>query len=410
MSKYIVKATPDYLPLSSHEFVRHFSNLLTRETYNHWINYDNYTAIIGYSCRSLFEMIMEYFSRDDLVVATTPIHHTSFRNIIEKYVKPENIHIIELNKNYNEIDKIPEIEKCDLVIITHLFGQDMDLSKFSKFKEKHNCLIIEDRVQGGSLDLKFSNIIIDISLYSMAMDKRPIALGGGFMYVNNKHDKLIVDFKGIIKKLPREKLSRRFKDLLKKIPTYLLYNSRQFFFTFFCILKLLNFFNSKISILNITKSYRKGNPGFARGGYMVKPSQGLLKSMFENFNKHKQAEQLYTKKYEFFIENLSPKIVLDMFPWYKGNTSLTPYNTILVNEQLIDEFLEFLNDNNMSGLPNPTYKIFNHSYESDSRYKKFNNGIAYLPCIVNMSKDEIIYLTNKIKEFYITYKLNDKEK
>ena len=68
---------------------------------------------------------MEYFSKDDLVVAVTPIHHTSFRDITEKYVKPENIHLIELNSNYNEIKKMPEMEKCVLVIITHLFGQDM---------------------------------------------------------------------------------------------------------------------------------------------------------------------------------------------------------------------------------------------------------------------------------------------
>jgi len=403
MTRYIIKAAPDYLPLSAHEFVRHFSNLMTNKKYNLWVDYDKDTKIIGYSCRSLFEVCMMHYQKDDLVVATTPLHHTSFRNIIERYVKPENIHIIDLNDQLNDIVEVPELDRCDLVVITHLFGQDMDLSKLVEFKKKHNCIIIEDRVQGGSFDINYSHKVVDIATYSMAMDKRPIALGGGFMFVKNKYQKEIKAFKKIIAKLPEEKSSKRFKELLKKVPTMLLYNSRPFLYSFLSTLKLLNVFNKNITILNISKSYRKGNPGFSHFGYMLKPSKGLLKSMYENFNKHKRVERIYTAKYEYFIKCLKPKIVSIFFPWYKANTSLTPYNTIMIKEELVDQFLEFLNHYNMSGLPNPTYKMFNHSYKNDSRYMKFNNGIAYLPSIVNMTKQEIIFLSNKIKEFYKKY-------
>ena len=84
MTSPIVKVVPDYLPLSSQEFVRHISNLMTTKKFKHWINYEKYTTIFGYSCRGLFEVCMKYYSSNkDLVVATTPIHHTSFRNIIE---------------------------------------------------------------------------------------------------------------------------------------------------------------------------------------------------------------------------------------------------------------------------------------------------------------------------------------
>ena len=113
------------------------------------IEYEGYSRVLGYSCRSLFELILEHYKKEDLVVATTPLNHTSFRNIIERFVKPENIHIIEFNERYNELSKTPELEKCDLVIITHLFGQDLDLTILEEFKKKHDCLIIEDRVQGG---------------------------------------------------------------------------------------------------------------------------------------------------------------------------------------------------------------------------------------------------------------------
>jgi dTDP-4-amino-4,6-dideoxygalactose transaminase len=403
MSNYVVKVPPDYLPLTAQDFIRHFANLLTSRKLKLWIEFEKYTKVLGYSCRSLFELIMQHYASDDLVIATTPLHHTSFRNIIERYVKPENIHIIHLNKNINEITKVPNIEKCDLVVITHLFGQDFDLSKLAKFKKKHNCLVIEDRVQGGEMDKKFSHDVADVSIYSMAMDKRPIALGGGFMYIDNKHNQFIQDMIDAVDKLPSEGRKKRFRQLLKKIPTYLFYNSRPFLFTFINILRLLNKFTKKISILTFAKFYRKENPGFEHKNYMMKPSRGLLKSMYENFHKYKEVEEIYTKKYDFFIKSLSPKIVEIFFPWYKGNKSLTPYNTIVVNDQLAETFLEFLDENNMSCLPNPTYKVFNHSYEDETRYMKFNDGIVYLPSIANMSKEEIIFLTNKIKEFYVKY-------
>lgn len=401
----VIKAAPDYLPLTAQDFIRHFTNVFTREKFNYWQQFDDYTRIMGCSCRSLFEMCIDYFSEKELIIATTPLHHTSFRDVIEKYVKPENIHIIELNENYNGLGKIPEIEKCDIVVITHLFGQDMDLSQLSAFKEKHKCIIIEDRVQGGSLDLIFSHKVADISLYSMAMDKRPIALGGGFLYIDNKFDKIISGFKDAIQKLPEEKLRTRFRELLKKIPTYLLYNKRVVLFIFIRILNLLSIFNNKITLLNFGKYYRKTNPGFSRGYFMYKPSQGLLKSMYENFHKHKEIEDLYNKKYGFFIKCLSPKIVSLFFPWYIGNPSLTPYNTILLDGSLVDQFLLFLDEDNIAGIANPTYKLFNFSYESESMYKKFNSGIVYLPSLVNMSKDEMVLLSNKIKEFYIKFKL-----
>ncbi|MBN1328145.1 MAG: hypothetical protein JXA54_01615 [Candidatus Heimdallarchaeota archaeon] len=406
MTNYIVRVAPDFLPLNAHEFIRHFSNLLTNKTFKIWIEYESFTKILGYACRSLFDTSMEYFCKNkDIIVATTPLHHTSFNDIIKKYVKSENIHIIGLNDNFNEIEELPELDKCDLVIITHLFGQDFNLSKLVKFKEKHKCLILEDRVQGGSLDVNFSHDLVDIAYYSMAMDKRPIALGGGFIHIRNYHKKIIDDLIEIINNYPVERTNRRFLELIKKIPTFFLYNSRFFLFSFISLLKLLNKFNRRISILKVSKSYRKKNPGFVRQGYLLKPSQGLLKSMYENYNRHKEAELVYTANYQNFINSLPGKVVKKFFPWYKGLPSITPYNTMLLDECLTEPFLKFLSDHHISSLPNPTYKLFNHQYKNEEKYKKFNNGIVYLPSTTNMKKADIIQITNLIKVFYIKNKL-----
>jgi len=410
MAKKIIKASPDYLPLSFFEFVGHFFKLLTTKKYNHWIDFDNYTNVIGFSCRSLFEICMEYFDNDDIIIATTPLHHTSFRNIIEKFVKPENIHIIKLNKNYNEIEETPQMDKCDLVVITHLFGQDMDLSRLVELKDKHNCLIIEDRVQGGTLDIQFSHEIADIAIYSSGMDKRPVALGGGYMYIRKKHDKLIKKTIEMIDSLPREKRRKRFTDLIKKIPSFLLCNSKVFSYLFFSTIRLFNFFFKKISTLSITKSYRKTNPGFTHFDYMWKPSNALLKSMYKNFDNYEKIEIRFREKYKIFTECFSPELKSYFFPWYKDSACLTPYNTILIEEHLVDQFLEFLSKSHISCISNPTYKLFNFSYENDARDLKFNNGIAYIPSLANMSKKEISFLSNKIKEFYNIISSNKEKK
>jgi hypothetical protein len=343
---------------------------------------------------------MNVWLKDDLTIATTPLHHTSFRNIIEKFVKPENIHIIKLNLDYNEIDEIPTMKKCDLVVITHLFGQDMDLSVLSEFKKKHNCIILEDRVQGGSLEAKFSNEIVDISIYSMAMDKRPVALGGGFMYIKKEYEEFINATLERIGNLPKEKKRKRFIDLIKKIPTYFIYNSRFTLFILINSIRFLNVFIKKINILNLTLSYRTKNPGFSHFDYMLKPSNALLKSMYKKFDHFEEMEKLYTDKHNFFISNLSSDLISCFFPFYKKIPSLTPYNTIIIEENLVSEFAEYLNSFHISCLLNPTYKLFNFSYETISTDKKFNDGIVYLPSLAKMNKREILYLCKIITDFF----------
>ncbi|OLS32042.1 MAG: hypothetical protein HeimAB125_12910 [Candidatus Heimdallarchaeota archaeon AB_125] len=400
MARRIIKAAPDYLALNVLEFGRHFTNLLTSKEFKLSIEHEKHTRILGYSCRSLFEVCLQYFDNRDLVVATTPIQHTSFRNILEKYVKPENLHIIRLNTNFNEIQKIPDLKKCDIVVITHYFGQDIDLTPFVEFKKKHNCFIIEDRVQGATMDLLASHEIVDIPIYSMGMDKRPIALGGGFMYIDNQHEDLIKGTMKLIAELPIEKTGKRFKDMLKKLPTYLFYNSRIFLAIFIELLRVVTFFNKKFSLLEFAKAYRAKNPGFDRTTYMSKPSKGLLKSMYQHIDDYKDMEELFARKYSYFIECLDPETIAYFIPWYKGESSLAVYNTLQIEEHLVDQFLEFLTEYDISCITNPTYKVFNHEYEGKEIDVKFNNGIVYIPSTPNMKKREIRFLADRLKEFY----------
>lgn len=147
---------------------------------------------MGYSCRCLYETILSELValKPDLVIAMTPVNHSSFIKITERYIKPENLEILELTQNYNKLDEkcLSSLKKVDVIVITHLFGNDLNVEGLNEYKKKNKCLIIEDRVQGGIYDEPFSNDVIDVSLYSMGMDKRPISLGGGYLHVKKDLD------------------------------------------------------------------------------------------------------------------------------------------------------------------------------------------------------------------------------
>ena len=390
----MIRSAPDYLPLSFTTFILHFFNIFTRTSYKTRIINNNYHTILGYSCRSLFHTFMK-LQKDDLVIVTTPLHHTSFRNIIELFVKRENIHIIKMNDSYNKIESLPEVDRCDLVIITHLFGQDMELSNFTQFKNKHNCLFIEDRVQGGYIR-SYSNSIFDISFYSCGMDKRPVALGGGF--VNIKHatrlNNIAENIQEQTNSYKEETRCERFMFLLKKIPTYLLYNCKPFIYV---IIKLLNFLN--MSLLDFAASYRKKNPGFAHDEYLIKPSNALLKSIYDEFNNISSIENLYALQYSKFKNKLNEVHFKKYIKWDNNNHLLTPYNTFYVDKLKFNEFRNYMKTCNICMALNPTYKIFSHEYEGKDIDDEFNNSLVYMPSLANMSDDEIDYLVHKINLF-----------
>ena len=131
------------------------------------------------------------------------------------------------------------------------------MTNFNEFKSKHDCVFIEDRVQGGKI-LNSTNDIFDVSFYSCGMDKRPVALGGGFVNVKQRNDELneLIDYIHVQTNSYKEETAlRRFLFLIKKIPTFLLYNCKPFIFSFIKVLNLMN-----LSLLEFAMYYRKSNP------------------------------------------------------------------------------------------------------------------------------------------------------
>tara|TARA_B100000676_G_scaffold298952_1_gene342594 strand:- start:191 stop:1249 length:1059 start_codon:yes stop_codon:yes gene_type:complete len=350
----------------------------------------------------MFDTLMCHQSaiKENLTILTTPIHHTSFRNIIEKYVKPENVYILKMNDKYNEIIDIPNYD-VDLCIITHLFGQDMNLDKITDNLSDFSAdtIFIEDRVQGGTFDKKFSKNFIDISLYSTGMDKKPCGLGGGIAYIKNNNvvDSLYLTanvMKCNIKTYKQEYFWNRLVFLLKKIPTYILYNCKPF-------IKILIFIFSefKLDLHEFASKYRKNNPGFQHSNYNMNPSNGTLESI--NYaikdSNYKEIERLYRKKSNLFFNCLTEKTKKSMFKWYRGNELLTPYNSIFVKDRV--KLIHYFNSMNIPVIENPTYKIFNFEHQSKTTYKKFNDSIVYLPSLAILTTKEINLLACMLNNY-----------
>lgn len=403
----MIKAALDYIPQNTREFFSHFLNCFSFSKFNDITisNNDKYRRISGYSCRSLFDTTLKYYVNlnPDLKILTTPIHHTSFRNIIEKYVKHENIFILELNQNFNEISGIPQENGIDVIvdlcIITHLFGQDMNCDILEKYsKDNPNCIMIEDRVQGGEFNEVFSNNFMDISLYSTGMDKKPCGLGGGFLCVNNNNNflkkwELLSYLKLTILNYPKENNYQRLLFLSKKLPTFLLYNCRSFISL---ILSIFSYF--ELDLHNFSSKYRKANPGFSHDDYNKNPSSATLKSIEQSFTTCDRIENLYKQKTLNFYSNLNNETLKKMIPWLRNGYSLTPYNTVSVDDR--DKFIKYLNNMNIPVLENPTYKIFNFKFDSIDKYKNFNDSLVYIPSLALMTNKEIEYLALLINNYH----------
>lgn len=400
----MIFAALDYIPITFKDFFYHLSYPFFIKKKSIINRSDNLIRINGYSCRSIFSTLLKLLKsqRKNIKILTTPIHHTSFRDIIEEYIKPENIYILELNDEYNKIINIPKIDNKDIIvdacIVTHVFGQDLNCELLKQYKiENPNCYIIEDRVQGAEFEKIFSDNCFDISLYSTGMDKRPCGLGGGIMFIkkNNRITKNTdINILSYLNSYRYETTYGRVLFLIKKFPTFLLYN-------FKIIIKLLlyifKFF--KINIHSFSCKYRKYNPGFTHENYNIFPNNGTLYSIDKSLNDYKNIEILYKKKSQIFYSKLQPVIKKKLIPWLidDKNYSLTPYNTIIIKNTV--KFIDYLNSKNIVVIENPTYKIFNFSYVNSEKYKKFNNSLVYIPSLSIMDDREIEYLAELLNSY-----------
>tara|TARA_B100000767_G_C19726705_1_gene519817 strand:+ start:112 stop:1320 length:1209 start_codon:yes stop_codon:yes gene_type:complete len=398
----MISSIVDTLPISFIDFIYHFLFVFTSKKIN--IIDESKQRLYGSSCRSLLYTFLEEFCKNSKIknpnILVTPLQHTSFRDIIEHFFKEDNITILSMNDEYNKIivtdDVIKSNKNYDLCIITHLFGQDLDTTELLNINSTNNCVFMEDRVQGGAFDMIFSSELFHYSLYSCGMDKKPCALGGAILYSrpnNFKRINLIKTLELKIQKYPNETILDRIIFLIKKIPTYIIYNIKIVIWIVINIFRLIG-----IDLYKFITFYRKNNPGFMHYNFNIKPHNATLKSIEYSMDNIKNIESKERTLSFFFMFSLQKNnLQKKYFPWYRGVPLLTLYNTIRVKERV--KFINNLNQKYIPVIDNPTYKLFNFDYSTKQQDLEFNNSLVYIPTLYTMNCSEISQLIDIIETY-----------
>lgn len=356
---------------------------------------EGYQTIFGYCCRQLFNSFildLKKNSNKKLNIGVSPIHHTSFRNIIEENFPEENIHIFDIDEKYEKIT-IPENKKhinYDLIVITHLWGKYLNIEEIVKNNEK--TLIIEDVVLGGEFKYEFKNNS-DLLFHSCGMDKRPSSIFGGYVHIKKTHKNII---ENMVKSISSLELPSK-KEIKTKLDDttilYLLYNFRPLQNITKLILYIMGY---KLS--NITQQIRKNKPGFEHSNYMKCPNNLMLNIDKSIYNTQNNTEKLFIKKNKLFLDQFSKNKIIKYFPWNSNDInriSCLPYNPVYIDEKYHQQIIDYFDYNNTCIIKNPTYKTFKHS---DKKIQKFLDNILYLPCLYNLSSKEIINITVNLKK------------
>ena len=330
--------------------------------------------------------------REKIIIGVSPIHHTSFRNIIEQNFSKEQIQIFDLDNSLQKIiitDNQKQI-KYDLIIVTHLWGKQLELSELENIKSI-NTLVIEDVVLGGKFNNKYANSA-DLLFHSCGMDKRPASIFGGFVDIKNKHRTLINNIQSSINSLPIPTKQEQYKKIVDVTFLNALYNYR-------CIQNIIKlgiyFING--SIYNITQKIRKQKPGFEHNNFMKKPTKCMLNRMLAIHNTETITEDILINKYKIFLKQFTKKEICDLFPWhYNLKPTNLPYTLIFIPLKYQKTFILFFDEKIISTIKNPTYKTFENA---NNKITSLLDNIFYLPSLYALTTKEIIQLTKYIKNY-----------
>lgn len=369
----VIPAVPDFIHISPLKMLRMIANTLTNslpspDSVEIENNLDDARLVAGIACRSLFQLTLDILveKHGHVRIGVTSLQHTSFCKIIDT-TPGLTVVPIELDSTRTKL-LLPDVP-MDVILVTHVFGHDVDLTQLPP-----DIFVVEDRCQGGRFGRSWrSNERVSISLHSTGMDKRPIALGGGFAAVygdNNFFDAL----EARVLSLPLERT--RASKILKIVPTYLIYNFSLISGALIVLCKILG-----IALTQSACEYRRVNPGFSRGNeHMRSPCANLLADMNQELEGWKDIENTILEKSNLWITALMEIDhihALRILPNKEPSCSI--YNTVLVKDA--DDFIKHMDANGVMCMKNPTYA----SVTSDDTLDK----IVYLPCLSNLTNAHI---------------------
>ena len=252
-----------------------------------------------------------------------------------------------INKKTNKIIKA--------IIVVHVFGNMADMERIMNIGSKFNVKIIEDSTEAlgtkynsGKFSNKYAGTIGDFGIYSFNGNKI-ITTGGGGMVVSNNDYKLD----------EIKYLSTQAKD----DTLYYIHNE-------------------------IGYNYRMTNLQAAIGVAQLEQLDRFIKVKRENYN-----------LYRNYIKNIKG---INILPFREEIDSNYWFYSLLIDEEYnlnIHELINYLNDNNIQtrpiwGLIHKQKPYINNQAYNIEKANYYIDRILNIPCSSNLTKEEVIHITN----------------
>eukprot|EP00045_Choanoeca_perplexa_P005920 m.49728 g.49728 ORF g.49728 m.49728 type:complete len:418 (-) comp13366_c0_seq1:116-1369(-) len=343
--------------------------------------------VLGQSCRGLFAIIWNNRVAPSARVLISPFHHHSFMRMMRKTGQE----LVVMKADGATLHKPEKYGPNDFttVVLTHMLGRDYECEWLMEWrKENPNLLVIEDRVQGGLLSQATPGLA-DVQLYSLGQDKIPNAMGGGYAIVPEDME-LYNMMVNEVEKMPFESSWERLSFVLKKIPTICIYNSRLGCYLLTKFASLMNWDRNEL-----TDSYRKKNPGFMHGGYMIRPSPALIQSI-DTIAKDEEWEAMQvkcTRKYRQFLAHI-PEHLQDAIKVCKSDVSCCYFFIRLPD---LDRSRTLMAKRGVITISNQTYLAADPDYADDIE------NMSTLPTFLVLDDEEIKYMADCMVECWTRY-------
>jgi hypothetical protein len=345
------------------------------------------TLVYGYNCRSIFDaLLVELMHQGKRTVGYTAMQHSSGIHGGIKRVVPEQQQRA-LDWDVRSWRPVPQQRETplDVIVFTHAFGSNFDSSWCGRLASKP--IVIEDAIQGPDPMGMTLDESVDVKLFSGGQDKLPTAMGGGVALFRS--EALARAVAARIHAYPRESAWSRFLFLIKKLPTWLIYNCRIFTYLLIVCLRV-----GGISLSWLALKYRKGNSGFSHHGWKQRPSNGLLlalRSMFQQRATLMAAESTITRHTQLIWDNMDPHARKVLMPWYhKRPTFGCVYTTVRSPNLDQASFLSAMDTAGFVCLPQQSWKTDIQPLTDQLA------GCALLPTAAQLSATECIRLAKTL--------------
>ncbi len=383
--------------------------------------------LIAHSCRSIFYYVIHFFlnnaerntlsdGQKTIRICLPSLHFGSFYRMLRGIEKSMNVRVEFYEVDFNEKDWTldqdsvdeDELQKCDLLLVQHIFGLPLNQDRLVKLAKKHDIPILEDCVQSGSLFGKYRGYSeSDIIMYSGGLDKTPPCFGGGFGFFRNTRwgNQIYEQCKAFHTNLPVDTWQGRFMTCfnvmlhvmiaknsfgcnnLLGLVSYVWLTERGEYINWFAL-------SLKVRQAKVITPFQHSESGFLR-----KPSTYQLQSMLYGLSKKKKLNEMAKHEYqgrELLLSTIPAQYHKALFPWltkdtlatYKEMQGVSEFSWVVspIGDRL--HLCQFLNDQFLVLLINTTWEADEKSKATVGKY--INDNLVYLPNINEMNQMEIV--------------------